>query len=133
MRSLLVIVSTPSLAFSPRIVEVHEPVGVEAFGAELAVERFDKGIVGRRGWRLRTSEAHGAAASMTAPAVSTKTHVTGNHGFVAQQLAAMVAPTQRPDGAVRTRSSRVRRAMRLWQSDKHPPTTPPRVKYPSAF
>ena len=38
MRSLLVIVSTPSLAFSLRVVEAHEPVCVQAFGAELAGE-----------------------------------------------------------------------------------------------
>ena len=48
--SLLVVVSTPSLAFSPRIVEAHEPVRVQAFGAELAVERFDEGIVGWLPW-----------------------------------------------------------------------------------
>ena len=47
MRSLLVVVSTPSLAFSPRVVEVHEPVCVQAFRAELAIEGFDEGVVGR--------------------------------------------------------------------------------------
>ena len=43
----LVVVSTPSLAFSPRVVEAHEPVGVQALGSELAVERLDEGVVGR--------------------------------------------------------------------------------------
>ena len=43
----LVVVSTPSLAFSPRVVEAHGPVRVEAFCPEFAVERFDEGIVGR--------------------------------------------------------------------------------------
>ena len=47
MRSLLVVVSTPSLAFSLRVVEAHEPVRVQAFGAELAVEGLDEGVVGR--------------------------------------------------------------------------------------
>lgn len=40
----LVIVSTPSLAFSDRVVEAHEPVLVQTFRPELAVER----VVGRR-------------------------------------------------------------------------------------
>ena len=44
----LVIVSTPSLAFSNRIVEAHEPVLVQAFSAELAVDAFDECVVGRR-------------------------------------------------------------------------------------
>jgi hypothetical protein len=47
VRSFLVVVSTPSLAFSARIVEAHEPVRVEALCSELAVERFDERIVGR--------------------------------------------------------------------------------------
>ena len=47
--SRVVIVSTPSLAFSPRVVEAHEPVCVQTFGAELAVERFDEGVVGLPG------------------------------------------------------------------------------------
>ena len=41
----LVVVSTPSLAFSPCFVEAQEPVGVQAFGAELAVQIVDVGIV----------------------------------------------------------------------------------------
>jgi hypothetical protein len=47
MRSDLVVVSTPSLAFSGRFVEGHEPVRIEALGAELAVQALDEGIVGR--------------------------------------------------------------------------------------
>lgn len=35
MRSDLIVVSTPSLAFSGRFVEGHEPVRIEALGAEL--------------------------------------------------------------------------------------------------
>ncbi len=48
--SLLVVVSTPSLAFSPRVVEGHEPVCVQTLRSELAVERFNEGIVGRLAW-----------------------------------------------------------------------------------
>lgn len=40
-------VSTPSLAFLARLVEAEEPVGVQAFGAELAVQAFDECVVGR--------------------------------------------------------------------------------------
>jgi hypothetical protein len=47
VRSLLVIVSTPSLAFSSRIVEAHEPMRVQTFGSEFAVERLDEGVVSR--------------------------------------------------------------------------------------
>ena len=43
----LVVVLTPIFYFSPGIVKAHEPVGVEAFAAELAVEGFDEGIIGR--------------------------------------------------------------------------------------
>src|SRR5262249_43117851 len=46
MRSLLVVVSTPSLAFSPRVVEAHEPVCIQAFRSELTIEGFDEGIIG---------------------------------------------------------------------------------------
>ena len=42
-----VVVSTPSLAFSTRFVEAHEPVGVDTFGAEFAVQAFDKRVVCR--------------------------------------------------------------------------------------
>lgn len=43
----LIVVSAPSLAFCARFVEAQEPVGVQAFGPELAVEAFDEGVVGR--------------------------------------------------------------------------------------
>src|SRR5579863_205154 len=46
VRSDLIVVSTPSLAFSPRFVEAQEPVGIAAFGAELAVQAFDESVVG---------------------------------------------------------------------------------------
>ena len=38
MRPDRVVVSTPSLAFSACLVEAQEPVGVQAFGSELAVQ-----------------------------------------------------------------------------------------------
>ena len=47
VRSNFVVVSTPSLAFSLRLVEAQEPVGVQTFNPELAVEAFDVGIIGR--------------------------------------------------------------------------------------
>ena len=43
----LVIVLTPIFYFSPGIIKAHEPVGVQAFAAELAVEGLDGGVVGR--------------------------------------------------------------------------------------
>lgn len=43
----LVIVLTPIFYFSPGIVKAHEPVGTQSFAAELAVEGFDEGIIGR--------------------------------------------------------------------------------------
>ena len=43
MRSYLVVVPTPSLAFSHRVIQAHEPVGVKAF---LAVEALDERVVG---------------------------------------------------------------------------------------
>ena len=46
----LIVVSTPSLAFSTCFVEAQEPVGVQAFGSELAVERLDEGVVSRFAW-----------------------------------------------------------------------------------
>jgi hypothetical protein len=45
VRPNAIVVSTPSLAFPPRLVEAEEPVGVQALGPELAVQGFDKGIV----------------------------------------------------------------------------------------
>jgi hypothetical protein len=44
VRSFLVVVSTPSLAFSPRIVEAHEPMSIQTFRSEAAVECFDEGL-----------------------------------------------------------------------------------------
>ena len=46
VRSDLVIVSTPSLAFPPRLGEAEEPARVQALGAQATIERFDEGIVG---------------------------------------------------------------------------------------
>lgn len=47
MRSDLIIVSTPCLHFLPGIFKAHEPVRVQTFRSELAVERFDERIVCR--------------------------------------------------------------------------------------
>ena len=47
VRSNPVIVSTPFLHFLPGVVKAHEPVSVQTFGPELAVERLDEGVVGR--------------------------------------------------------------------------------------
>ena len=47
VRAHLVVVSTPSLAFSPCLVEAQEPVGVQALRPEFAVQAFDEGIVRR--------------------------------------------------------------------------------------
>ena len=46
MGSLLIVVSTPSLAFSLRIVEAHEPMRIQTFAAELTVEGLNEGVVG---------------------------------------------------------------------------------------
>src|SRR5665213_1333145 len=43
----LIVVSTPSLAFSACFVETEEPIRIQTFRSELAVQRFDEGIVGR--------------------------------------------------------------------------------------
>jgi hypothetical protein len=42
-----VVVPTPSLAFSPRIVEAHEPMCVQTFRSEFAIERLNESIVSR--------------------------------------------------------------------------------------
>jgi len=47
VRSDLVVALTPSLAFSARFVEAEEPVHVQTFSAELAVQAFDEGVVRR--------------------------------------------------------------------------------------
>lgn len=41
----LVVVSTPSLQFLPRIAKAHEPVRVQAFRPEAAVDALDIGVV----------------------------------------------------------------------------------------
>ena len=46
----LVIVSTPFLHFLPRVVKAHEPVGVQTFGFELAVEALDEAVMGWLAW-----------------------------------------------------------------------------------
>lgn len=46
-RAFRIVVSTPSLQLFARIRKGQEPVGVQAFGPELAVERLDEAIVGR--------------------------------------------------------------------------------------
>ena len=45
--SNLVVVSTPFLHFLPGVVKAHEPVSIQTFGPELAVEGLDEGIVSR--------------------------------------------------------------------------------------
>ena len=45
--SVFVIVSTPIFQLFAGIRKAHEPVGVQAFRPELAVERFDEPVVGR--------------------------------------------------------------------------------------
>src|SRR5204862_1313287 len=47
VRSDLVVVSTPSLAFSACLVEAEEPIGVQALSPKLAVQAFDECVVGR--------------------------------------------------------------------------------------
>lgn len=43
--SFLVVVSTPSIAFSAGVVEGQEPGGVQAFSPDLTVEGLGEGIV----------------------------------------------------------------------------------------
>ena len=50
VRLHLVVVSTPSLAFSPCRVEAQEPVGIQALGPELALQALDEGFVGWLAW-----------------------------------------------------------------------------------
>jgi hypothetical protein len=47
VESVLVVVPPPILQLLPGVFKAHEPVGVQAFRPQLAVERFDEGIVGR--------------------------------------------------------------------------------------
>src|SRR5579872_500925 len=51
--SNLIVVSTPSFAFSLCLVEAQEPGGVQALGSDLAIEGFDEGIVR---WLARPTE-----------------------------------------------------------------------------
>lgn len=46
----LIQVSTPTLAFSPRVSKAQEPMRREALGAELAVQALDEGVVRRLAW-----------------------------------------------------------------------------------
>jgi hypothetical protein len=56
-------VSTPSLAFLPRLVEAEEPARVQALGAELAVQAFDEGVIRHDcGGALRS---HGSAGRLS--------------------------------------------------------------------
>src|SRR5215210_2135537 len=50
VRTHLIVVSTPSLAFCARLVEAHEPVRVQTLRSEFAVERFDEGVISRLSW-----------------------------------------------------------------------------------
>jgi hypothetical protein len=47
MRPNLAVVSTPSLAFRPRVVEAHEPVRIQALRPELPVQARDQRVVRR--------------------------------------------------------------------------------------
>ena len=59
VRSLLIVVSAPSLQLFGRVGKRQEPVGVQTFRAEPAIKCFDIGIVGGFSW---TREAEHAAA-----------------------------------------------------------------------
>ena len=50
VRSNLIVVSTPSLAFSLGLVEAKEPVQVEALVAQRTIEGLDLHVVGRLAW-----------------------------------------------------------------------------------
>ena len=45
--SVFVLVSAPSLQLFAGVGKAHEPMGVQAFGPELAVELLDETVVGR--------------------------------------------------------------------------------------
>lgn len=51
MRPELVIFSTPILHLCPRVVKGHEPVSVQALGAELAIKTLDVAVVSRLAWQ----------------------------------------------------------------------------------
>ena len=46
MGTFLVIVLAPILQFFLRVCKAQEPMRVQTFGSESAVERFDEGVVG---------------------------------------------------------------------------------------
>ena len=50
MRSNIVVVYTPSLQFFAGIVKAHEPMRIQAFLPEAAVEGFDESVVSRFSW-----------------------------------------------------------------------------------
>ena len=50
VRSDFVIVLEPSFNFSTCVVKAHEPVGVQTFRSELAIEAFNERIVSRFAW-----------------------------------------------------------------------------------
>ena len=47
MRTVLVVIAPPRLTFYPCVVQAQEPVCVEAFGPNAAIERLRERIVGR--------------------------------------------------------------------------------------
>ena len=48
--ALLVVVLTPILQFFLRVDKAHEPMGIQTFRSEAAVERLDECIVGGPAW-----------------------------------------------------------------------------------
>ncbi len=48
--SVFVVVSAPSLQLFAGVCKAHEPMGVQALRAQLAVERFDEAVVCRLSW-----------------------------------------------------------------------------------
>src|SRR5450631_1128954 len=53
VRTTLIVFSSPSFDKPPCLVQVSEPVGIQTFGTEGAIERFDEGVVS---WLARTRE-----------------------------------------------------------------------------
>ncbi len=62
MGSVFVVVPAPILQFFTCICKAHEPVRVEAFGSQLAVERFDERII-RRLEAVKLIKERGVAVS----------------------------------------------------------------------
>jgi hypothetical protein len=50
VRTHLIVVSTPSLAFSPCLVEAEEPVGIQALRPEFAVQGLDEDVLPPEKW-----------------------------------------------------------------------------------